>query len=74
MPEPQKPSIGRIVIYDPGHDTKYGDGSRCPAIIQQVFESDNTVRLTVFAPTGMFIETHVPYGDGESCWSWPPRV
>jgi hydroxymethylpyrimidine pyrophosphatase-like HAD family hydrolase len=63
----QKPSIGRIVVYN------HVDLGRVPAIIQAVMP-DETVRLCVFGPAGVSIEYDRSQGDGPFQWNWPPRV
>jgi hypothetical protein len=70
----QKPSIGRIVIYNhPGSaDGKYPP-QQSPAIIQNVAE-DGTVRLFVFGPKGQHMDDGLRQGDGPCQWNWPPRV
>ena len=70
----QKPSIGRIVIYNhPGSaDGKYPP-QQSPAIIQNVAE-DGTCRLFVFGPKGQHMDDGLKQGDGPCQWNWPPRV
>jgi hypothetical protein len=70
----QKPSIGRIVIYNhPGSaDGKYPP-TQSPAIIQNV-AADGTVRLFVFGPKGQHMDDGLIQGDGPCQWNWPPRV
>ena len=64
----QKPSVGRIVIFNAGEE------SEAPAIITKV-HNDTCVNLTVFGsnvqPTtnSSVVLGHAGYG-----WSWPPRV
>ena len=65
----QKPSIGRIVIFNAGEE------SEAPAIITKV-HNDTCVNLTVFgsnvAPT---MNSSVVFGNkGGYSWSWPTRV
>lgn len=69
-----KPSIGRIVIYNhPGSsDGKYPP-QKSPAIIQNVAE-DGTVRLFVFGPKGQHMDEGLTQGDGPCQWNWPNRV
>lgn len=70
----QKPSIGRIVIYNhPGSaDGKYAP-TQSPAIIQHV-APDGTCRLFVFGPKGQHMDDGLAQGDGPCQWNWPPRV
>lgn len=70
----QKPSIGRIVVYNhPGSaDGKYPP-SQSPAIIQNV-AADGSVRLFVFGPKGQHMDDGLLQGDGPCQWNWPPRV
>ena len=70
----QKPSIGRIVIYNhPGSaDGKYPP-TQSPAIIQHV-GADGSVRLFVFGPKGQHMDDGLTQGDGPCQWNWPPRV
>jgi hypothetical protein len=70
----QKPSIGRIVIYNhPGSaDGKYPP-TQSPAIIQNV-AADGSVRLFVFGPKGQHMDEGLVQGDGPCQWNWPPRV
>ena len=68
-----KPSIGRIVIYNhPGSaDGKYPP-TKSPAIIQAV-ATNGTVRLWVFGPKGLHVDSEIEQGNGPCQWSWPPR-
>ncbi len=70
----QKPSIGRIVVYNhPGSaDGKYPP-TQSPAIIQHVAE-DGSVRLFVFGPKGQHMDEGLTQGDGPCQWNWPARV
>ena len=70
----QRPSIGRIVLYNhPGSlDGKYPP-TQSPAIIQNV-AADGTVRLFVFGPKGQHMDDGLSQGDGPCQWNWPPRV
>ena len=70
----QKPSQGRIVIYNhPGSaDGKYPP-QKSPAMIQAV-EEGGTVRLWVFSPQGLFVDGGIAQGDGPCQWNWPPRA
>ena len=70
----QRPSIGRIVIYNHpvSADGKY-QPTQSPAIIQNVAQ-DGTVRLFVFGPKGQHQDEGLIQGDGPCQWNWPPRV
>lgn len=70
----QKPSIGRIVVYNhPGSaDGKYPT-TQSPAIIQNV-AADGSVRLFVFGPKGQHMDDGLVQGDGPCQWNWPARV
>ena len=86
MPEPMKPSLGRIVRYV----GKYGINAPRAAIVScsladllpegdaPALDSDMHVHLTVFTPSeaGMFPECNIPYSEGgePGTWSWPPRA
>lgn len=80
--EVQRPSIGRIVIYNhPGSaDGKYPP-AKSPAVVQRVcLENPNdtdeyTVDLFVMSVTGgIFFAKAIEYGEEGSHWNWPPRV
>lgn len=84
--EEQKPSMGRIVIYNhPGSaDGKYPP-MQSPAIVQKVYvpvvkENDSeavleVVDLFVMSNTGgIFFPKGLKQGDGPCQWNWPPRV
>lgn len=74
MSEGQKPSIGRIVIYNhPGSADGTYPPSQSPAIIQHVAE-DGSARLFVFGPKGQHMDDGIKQGDGPFHWNWPPRV
>ena len=71
-----KPSVGRIVHYHPGPT-----GSEPEAAIVTRVHNDTCVNLVVFGeptkeggPDGIARLTSVVFGEGEGCWSWPPRV
>ena len=74
MADPQKPSIGRIVIYHhPGSaDGKYA-ATNSPAIIQNV-ASDGTCTLFVFGPKGQHMDSGLTEGAGPCQWSFPERI
>lgn len=74
----QKPSIGRIVRYQPVGSERgnNNNGEYAPAIITQVFDSAAVgVNLRVFFD-GEVVgwRTSVLEGDNPGQWSWPPRV
>lgn len=70
----QKPSIGRIVLYNhPGSADGTYPPTQSPAIVLKVYE-DNTVDLWVFGPKGLHKDGPYSEGDGPCQWSWPPRV
>lgn len=77
----QKPSIGRIVIYNhPGSaDGKYLP-MQSPAIIQKVVATDAegieaSCDLFVMSNTsGIFFAKSILRGDGPSQWNWPPKI
>ena len=79
----QKPSMGRVVIYNhPGSaDGKYPP-TKSPAIVQRVcVDSPNDenpeqkVDLFVMSNTGgIFFAKGISEGDGPCTWNWPPRV
>lgn len=81
----QKPSIGRVVVYNhPGDATGKFGRKQSPAIIQAVHE-DGTVDLFVMtAPTwkdgvcvaggGTYNNLRVEQGDNGLQWNWPVRV
>lgn len=82
--EGQRPSIGRIVVYNhPGSaDGKYPP-MQSPAIIQKVYIAQSPkdgaqcdhVDLFVMSNTGgIFFAKTIEQGDGPSEWNWPPRV
>lgn len=71
----QKPSIGRVVVYNhPGSaDGKYPP-TQSPAIVQKVLE-DGTVDLFVMSNTGgIFFGKGCAQGGTGCTWNWPPRV
>lgn len=70
----QRPSIGRIVIYNhPGSsDGKYPP-TQSPAMIQHV-AADGSCRLFVFGPKGQHMDDGLTQGDGPCQWNWPPRI
>ncbi len=84
--EGQKPSIGRIVVYNhPGSaDGKYPP-MQSPAVIQKVYttavsdnpEDGNKEVCDIFVMSvtgGIFFGKSLSQGDGPSEWNWPPRV
>lgn len=69
----QKPSIGRIVVYNhPGSADGTYPPTQSPAIIQQVMD-DGKCRLFIFGSKGQHMDVHAQ-GDGPCQWNWPPRV
>lgn len=79
---PQKPSLGRIVLY-----TGPGGGSTEHAAIITKVHSDTCVNLAIFedpqfsAPVTLRTSVMMAtiHADGEqppavNCWRWPPRV
>ncbi len=74
----QKPSIGRIVIYNhPGSADGLHKPKQSPAIVQKVNE-DGTLEMVVFSVYGgLFFNHNVPeasYDMAPSTWQWPARV
>ena len=71
----QKPSIGRIVVYNhPGSaDGKFA-ALQSPGIVQAVNE-DGTIKMIVFSVYGgLFFNQNVAQGTGPGQWNWPERV
>jgi hypothetical protein len=78
MPDPAKPSIGRIVHYQ-SYGSPGGEHQSLPraAVITEVLSEDtNTVSLCVLNPTGQYFDRGVPYSETPKPghWNWPPRV
>jgi hypothetical protein len=81
--ELQKPSMGRIVIYNhPGSaDGKYPP-MKSPAIIQAIClehpgDTDNEYKVDLFVMSngnGTFFAKGIEYGYEGSHWNWPPIV
>jgi len=71
----QKPSIGRVVIYNhPGDATGKFPPKQSPAIIQKV-NDDGTLELFVMSVYGgIFFNHNVKMGDGPTECNWPVRV
>lgn len=76
----QKPSVGRIVHYQPPEYcvSAKSKGQPYPAIITHVW-GDRCVNLQVmidgsFGLPGNLIPSSVLYGNGPGQWCWPPRV
>ena len=68
-----KPSIGRIVIYNhPGSADGRYPPTVSPAIVQAV-ATNGTLRLWVFGPKGLHVDSEIEQGNGPCQWSWPPR-
>jgi hypothetical protein len=81
----QKPSIGRIVIYNhPGSADGRFPPAKSPAIIRAVgrdgnpgevdMEPETVIRAWVFGETGIHQTGWITQGDGPCQWNWPPRV
>lgn len=74
----QKPSIGRIVLYNhPGSaDGKYPP-TQSPAVVQ-VAHADDSCNLFVMSRTGgIFFTQNTPFAaelGSPSTWEWPVRV
>jgi hypothetical protein len=75
MTAEQKPSIGRIVIFDnPEHYQ-----NPVPAIVTQVRDGDAVV-VTAFPPGiapqahGVIVPKHDGSGDQGFSWQWPERI
>lgn len=79
----QKPSVGRIVHYQPGdHElaamseggNPIESGTWLAAVVVRVW-SDTCVNLRVFTdgPSTPWV-TSATLGDGEYNWRWPPRA
>lgn len=81
----QKPSVGRIVLYQ-RHGSPNGQhkSEPSPAIVTRVYEVPSTpggdtryaVDLCVFNPNGLYFDPGTPYDpDGApGTWRWPPRI
>lgn len=77
----QKPSIGRIVLYQ-RHGSPNGQhkSEPSPAIVTAVFDgasnAEGIVDLCVINPSGIYFDRGTPYNaDGApGTWRWPPRV
>lgn len=64
----QKPSMGRIVIYN------YPDKPvQSPAIVHSI-SIDGSVGLTIFGSGGVTTQSGVQEGPYAGQWNWPPRV
>lgn len=73
---PQRPSIGRIVLYhfDSSEFNLNNNQPVAPAIITSVW-SDTCVNLKVLADdVHDHWKTSRNIGEGPGQWSWPPRV
>ncbi len=74
MEPTQKPSIGRVIVYNnPGSKDGTYPPTQSPGIVVKVNE-DGTVWAHVFTTTGMFIHQKLEQGDGPCQWNWPARV
>ena len=77
--EDQKPSIGRIVVFNhPGSADGLHPPKQSPAIIQKVNE-DGTLELFVMSVYGGIFFNHnvkqvTEIGSVASRWEWPARV
>ena len=71
----QKPSIGRIVVYNhPGSADGKFPPTQSPAMVQRVNE-DETVDIVVFSHfNGFFFNKNVVMGAGPRQYNWPQRV
>ena len=67
-----KPSIGRIVHYQPT-----GNEPETVAAIITAVRDSGAVNLAAFLPSAEYFKVvDVPYSETpkSGCWSWPPRV
>lgn len=78
MPEGQRPTVGRIVLFEPATDDSeakangLAPGEKLPAVIVRVREA--RVNLRVFTDgEAVPRRTSVPFGSGSYTWNWPPR-
>lgn len=69
---PQKPSIGRIVVYN-GTGGTSGKGT-LPALIQGLNAESTGITLCVFTAQGPLMQQDVQYGPGPGQWLWPERT
>lgn len=73
----QKPSIGRIVLYQ-RHGSPNGQHTSepSPAIVTAVHAPSDAVSLAIFNPTGLYFQTVVEHDEkaAPGTWRWPPRV
>lgn len=75
----QVPSVNRAVIYfaygTPGGE--YPAKAQRAAIITEVDypgQPESSVSLCVLNPTGIFFNTHCPYGRMSGGWQWPEYI
>lgn len=76
----QKPSMGRVVIYN--HEDDDERPIKSPAIVQRICYADpkdqnikQKVNLFVMSNAGrIFFPKEVEYGEKEDQWNWPPRI
>lgn len=84
-PEPQKPSVGRIVHFV--LDSGQSKGQHRPAIVVNDWNGSTRINLQVFTDgendgqlykSGIYWATSVPYADPSEnkpfSWHWPERV
>jgi hypothetical protein len=77
----QRPSVGRIVLYQ-RHGSPNGQhkSEPSPAIITRVLDGAlngiDKVDLCVFNPSGLYFDQGTPFdpSGGPGTWRWPPRV
>lgn len=76
----QKPSVGRIVLFEPGENDLAAksnclqDGEILPAVIVRVY-GDTCVNLRVLTDgPDVLWRTSVTFGTGPYTWCWPERT